>query len=57
MLELADEKFCDYRTGDLDFGLEKIQIISHAERNLQRTLCPILTLTIVSVEKKMLMWL
>ena len=55
MLELADDKSCDCRSGDLDFSLEKMQIISHAGRNLQCTLCPMLTLTIASVEKKMLM--
>lgn len=55
MLALADDKFCDCRSGDLDFSLEKMQIISHAGRNLQCTLCPMLTLTIASVEKKMLM--
>lgn len=34
------------------FSLEKMQVISHAGRNLQRTLCPTLTLTTASVEKK-----
>lgn len=35
MLQLAD-KFCGYRTGDLEFGLEKMEmeIISQAGRNL-----------------------
>lgn len=34
VLQLADGKFCGYRTGDLEFGLEKMEIIPHAGRNL-----------------------
>lgn len=54
-MEFAEYNFCSCTTGDLDFGLEKMEFITHAGRNCQHTLCPILTLTIASVEEKMLM--
>lgn len=55
MLELADYKFHGYRTSDVDFGLEKMEIITHTGRNLQCRLCPLLTITVALVGKKMLM--
>lgn len=55
MSELTDYKFCGYQTGDLDLGLENVDIISHAGKTLQCTLCHMLTTTVASVGKKMLM--
>lgn len=34
MSELTDYKFCGYQTGDLDLGLENVDIISHAGKTL-----------------------
>lgn len=55
VLELANYKFCGNRAVVLDNGLEKMESLPHAGRNLQWTLYPMLTLTIASVRKEMLM--
>lgn len=53
MLELPDYNGCGYITGDM-FGLGKMEFISHAGRNLQCTLCPVLAMTAASVGSNML---
>lgn len=48
MLELSDNMFCSYRTGDLDVGLEKMELF-HMLGDIFR----VLIMTVTSVGKNM----